>query len=145
MQRRSSTSPVASQSVIDLRFEPEHLRGLCSNLTFGGRNRVLEMASTSAPVLAGIHELREEWNEAAAALGDYMRWQPTDAEARVRLVEAELRSGKIDAAEAATLKGVESEDIDTLLAPWIALGLQEKSGAAFSTGRRARAAAAASR
>ena len=75
------------------------------------------MASTSAPVLAGIHELREEWNEAAAALGDYMRWQPTDAEARVRLVEAELRSGKIDAAEAATLKGVESEDIDTLLAP----------------------------
>ncbi|NJC04494.1 Flp pilus assembly protein TadD [Sphingomonas kaistensis] len=80
----------------------------------------------SLRALASIYELKEDWPQAASALRSYLNWQPTDQQARVRLVEAELRSGAIDAAAAVTLKGVEKDDIDVLLAPWIALGLQDK-------------------
>lgn len=92
------------------------------------RSQVTQQPSDamSLRTLASIYELREEWGQAATALRSYLGWQPTDQDARVRLVEAELRSGRTDAAAATTLKGVEGEDIDNLLAPWIALGQQDK-------------------
>lgn len=82
--------------------------------------------ATSLRMLASIYELRAEWGQAAAALRSYLGWQPADEAARVRLIEAELRAGQIEAAAGLTLKGVENQDVDRLVAPWIALGMQDK-------------------
>jgi predicted Zn-dependent protease len=92
------------------------------------RKQVAEQPSDSASllVLASIYELREQWSDTAAALRAYLSWQPKEAQARIRLVNAELRSGQTEAAANVTLKGVESDDIDALLAPWVMLGAQEK-------------------
>ncbi|UUR06962.1 tetratricopeptide repeat protein [Sphingomonas glaciei] len=109
------------------------------------RSQVTQQPSDamSLRALASIYELREEWREAAAALRAYLGWQPTDQQARVRLVDSQLRAGEIDAAATVTLKGLESEDIDALVAPWIALGQQDKVAdrlfawaQSASTGRR---------
>jgi predicted Zn-dependent protease len=78
----------------------------------------------SLRAIASIFELKEQWVDAAWALRNYLSWQPNDEDARARLVEFELRSGRIQAAEAATIGGLEKNDVDALLAPWVALGLQ---------------------
>jgi predicted Zn-dependent protease len=91
------------------------------------RKQIAEQPSDSATllVLSSIYELREQWRETAATLRAYMSWQPKDAQARIRLVNAELRSGQTEGAAEITLKGVENEDIDLLLAPWVMLGAQD--------------------
>nr|WP_314445841.1 tetratricopeptide repeat protein [uncultured Sphingomonas sp.] len=81
--------------------------------------------ASSLRALASLYELKERWAEAAATLRTYMSWQPTDAQARVRLVEAELRSNQNEAAADLTLKGLATDGVDELLAPWVALGRQE--------------------
>jgi tetratricopeptide (TPR) repeat protein len=81
--------------------------------------------AASLRAIAGIFELRERWREAADALRNYLSWQPTDQQARIRLIEAALRSQQVEPAAAVTLKAVQKEDIDDLLAPWVALGKQE--------------------
>lgn len=81
--------------------------------------------ATSLRALAAIYELREQWSDAATTLRNYLGWQPKDAQARVRLVEAELRSGQVAAAADVTVKAVAEDDIDNLLGPWVALGQQE--------------------
>jgi tetratricopeptide (TPR) repeat protein len=81
--------------------------------------------ATSLRAIANIFELRERWGEAADALRLYLSWRPTDQQARVRLIEADLRSWQEVPAADVTLKAVAKEDIDSLLAPWVALGKQE--------------------
>lgn len=81
--------------------------------------------AVSLRALASIYELREDWGKAADALSRYLNWQPEDQAARVRLVEAYLRSKRTDAATDLTLKAVEKDDIDNLLAPWREVGQQD--------------------
>ena len=78
----------------------------------------------SLRAIASLFELEERWPEAASALRNYLNWQPTDQQARVRLVSFELRSGQVEAAADATMKGIDKDDVDALLAPWLALGQQ---------------------
>ena len=80
--------------------------------------------AASLKALAGIYEIHEDWGKAADALNKYLAWQPTDQEARIRLVEANLRSKQTDAASSLTLKAIEKDDVDNLLAPWIEVGQQ---------------------
>lgn len=80
--------------------------------------------AASLGMLASIYELREEWGQAADALGSYLNWQPADRQARIRLINALLWSGQRDAAARITLGAVPKEDIDALGAPWIAHGAQ---------------------
>lgn len=78
----------------------------------------------SLRAVASLLELKERWPEAAWALSNYLNYQANDQQARVRLVGFELRSGQVEAAAATTMKGLEKDDIDALLAPWLALGQQ---------------------
>lgn len=91
------------------------------------RKQIAEQPSDieSLRALASIHELREEWPEAARVLQSYLAYSATDAAARVRLVEAQLRSGQVEAAAAATIGALGKDDVDKLLSPWLALGKQE--------------------
>ncbi|WP_426266464.1 tetratricopeptide repeat protein [Sphingomonas sp. LHG3443-2] len=79
----------------------------------------------SLRALASIYELREQWREAASVLQLYLGYVANDAAARVRLVEAELRSQQVEPAATATLAGVAKEDVDNLLLPWLETGKQD--------------------
>lgn len=81
--------------------------------------------SMSLRALASIYELKERWPEAAATLRNYLNWQKADEEARVRLIEFELRSDQVEAAKSVTMAGIGEGDVDALLGPWIALGRQQ--------------------
>lgn len=79
----------------------------------------------SLRAIANLYELREQWPEAAAALRNYLAWQPTDRRARAKMIECELRANQIATAEEVTLAGLAKDDIDALVAPWISLGKQD--------------------
>lgn len=79
----------------------------------------------SLRALANLLELTEQWNEAAATLRSYLSWQPNDQGARVRLIEFQLRSNDLAAAEKSTMEALDKQDVDAILAPWLALGRQE--------------------
>ncbi|WP_344708967.1 tetratricopeptide repeat protein [Sphingomonas humi] len=81
--------------------------------------------ATSLKALSGIYELLDRWGDSARTLQAYLTWRPEDQQARVNLVEAALRSGQVDAAAAVTLKAVQKDDVDQVLAPWISFGKQE--------------------
>jgi predicted Zn-dependent protease len=79
----------------------------------------------SLRALASIYELREQWRDAAGVLQSYLGYVPNDATARVRLVEAELRSQQVEPAATVTLAGIGKDDVDKLLAPWLEVGKQD--------------------
>ena len=79
----------------------------------------------SLRALARIYELREQWADAAGVLRSYLNYASSDAAARVRLVEAELRSQQVEPAATVTLAAVGKDDVDNVLAPWLALGKQD--------------------
>lgn len=79
----------------------------------------------SMRALANLLELKEQWAEAAATLASYLKLEAKDQNARARLVEFQLRSGDVAGAEKATMDGLESGDVDALLAPWLATGKQD--------------------
>ena len=58
--------------------------------------------------------------EAADVLRAYLGYAPEDAAARIRLIDAELRAGGVEPAASATLAAIGKEDVDNLLAPWLA-------------------------
>lgn len=91
------------------------------------RKQISEQPSDaeSLRALASIFELREQWGDTASTLRTYMSYAPNDATTRVRLVEAELRSGQVEQAADITLGAIDKEDVDSLLEPWIAVGKQE--------------------
>ena len=80
----------------------------------------------SLRALASIYELREHWPETAEVLRAYLGYSQDDAAARIRLVNAELRAGGIEPAASVTLAAIGKEDVDKLLAPWLAVGKQDQ-------------------
>ena len=79
----------------------------------------------SLRALASIYELREQWPETADVLRAYLGYAKEDAAARIRMINAELRSGGTEPAASATLAAIGNEDVDNLLAPWLATGKQD--------------------
>ena len=79
----------------------------------------------SLRALLPVHELYEQWPDAAVLARSLTVLQPKDQSLRARLVENELRAGQVNAAlndTAGALGSASPREIDGLLSPWLATG-----------------------
>lgn len=85
--------------------------------------------------LTGIYELLDRWPDVAWASRSLLEWRPKDQQVRAKLIESELRSGRVPEALAASTQGLaEASPLESaaLLAPWTAVGEQRAIAAEVS-------------
>ncbi|WP_162789218.1 MULTISPECIES: tetratricopeptide repeat protein [Sphingomonas] len=79
----------------------------------------------SLRALLSLFEFREQWADAAPVARLLLNWVPKDQDVRRRLILAEIRAGKPQAALpdlAAGLEQASPQDTSALLEPWLATG-----------------------